>query len=132
MKVHKVNRIYSTLIGSALLVPLIAGCSEPVKNSTPVESTLTVNAQAVAAVPDYIKEAGELKVRFVENSPPGSFKSKSGVTTGWEVELAQLLGERMGLPVAAASIPFDQVIPAVMDGMADMSLASMFDTPARE
>jgi len=124
--------VLALLTGSILILPTLTACSTDATKSIPVDSGTASNAQAVASVPDYIKEAGELKVRFVENSPPGSFKSKSGMTTGWEVELAQLLGERMGLPVTAASVPFDQVIPGVVDGDADMGIASMFDTPVRE
>jgi len=90
------------------------------------------NAQAAAAVPQSIKDAGELRVRFVENSPPGSFRSATGITTGWEIELGSLLAERMALKLSMTVVPFDQVIPGVVEGASNIGMASMFDTPARE
>jgi len=111
---------------------MLAACSTDQASSRTIEKTQTTNAQAAAAVPENIRESGELKVRLVENSPPGSFRSKAGMITGWEVELAGLLGERMGIPVSIASVPFDQVISGVVDSSADIGIASMFDTPARE
>lgn len=132
MKLRLNIRTQASLVGAVLLLPMLAACSTDQAGSRTIEKTQTTNAQAAAAVPENIRESGELKVRLAENSPPGSFRSKAGMITGWEVELAGLLGERMGIPVSIASVPFDQVISGVVDSSADIGIASMFDTPARE
>ena len=57
---------------------------------------------------------------------------EDGKITGFDVEIIQAIGAEMGFDVKMVDMAFDSLIPAVMTGNVDISIAAMTITPERE
>ena len=92
-------------------------------------------ADAVAAdnspVLSRIVEGGTFKVGMSGTQPPFSVISKSGSLIGYEVDLANLLADAMGVKVEFVQKPFGQLLPALEKGEIDAIMSGMTMTPKR-
>jgi polar amino acid transport system substrate-binding protein len=71
-----------------------------------------------------IKDAGKVVVGTSADYPPFEFVDEAGITTGFDVELMNEIGKRMGVTVEWTDMPFDSLIAAVQEGKIDMSIAA--------
>ena len=92
-------------------------------------------ADAVAAdnapVLSRIVESGTFKVGMSGTQPPFTVISKSGSLIGYEVDLANLLAEAMGVKVEFVQKPFGELLPALEKGEIDAIMSGMTMTPQR-
>jgi len=92
-------------------------------------------ADAVAAdnapVLSRIVESGIFKVGMSGTQPPFTVISKSGTLIGYEVDLANLLAEAMGVKVEFVQKPFGELLPALEKGEIDAIMSGMTMTPKR-
>jgi polar amino acid transport system substrate-binding protein len=65
------------------------------------------------------------------NQPPFVVKAKSGELIGFEVDLANLLADAMGVDLKLVEKPFAQLLPALEAGEVDAVMSGMTMTPAR-
>ncbi len=64
--------------------------------------------------------------------PPTSFLAEDNKTpVGYNVEIAQLLGKKMGLKVKIKNVSFDSVIPGIAAGRYDFTATNMTPTADR-
>jgi polar amino acid transport system substrate-binding protein len=91
---------------------------------------VTVDAQKKSALTKIV-ESGELKVGTTGNQPPYSMTSLGGELVGYEVDLATLLAESMGLKLTLVQLPFDELLPALKAGKIDAVMSGMTITPER-
>lgn len=78
-----------------------------------------------------IVESGELKVGMTGNQPPYSMTSLGGELVGYEVDLATLLAESMGLELVLVQMPFGELLPSLKEGKIDAIMSGMTITPER-
>jgi polar amino acid transport system substrate-binding protein len=84
-------------------------------------------------LPAELQKTGVLKVATSAGSPPYTLYAEDNKTiTGGDIDLAIAIGQVLGLKVEFTSLAFPGIIPAILAGRFDMSIASMGDTPARE
>jgi polar amino acid transport system substrate-binding protein len=92
-------------------------------------------ADAVAAdnapVLSRIVESGTFKVGMSGTQPPFSVVSKSGSLIGYEVDLANILADAMGVEVEFVQKPFGELLPALEKGEIDAIMSGMTMTPKR-
>jgi polar amino acid transport system substrate-binding protein len=92
-------------------------------------------AESVAAdnapVLSRIVESGTFRVGMSGNQPPFSVISKSGSLIGYEVDLANLLADAMGVKVEFVQKPFGELLPALEKGEIDAIMSGMTMTPKR-
>jgi polar amino acid transport system substrate-binding protein len=87
---------------------------------------------AMAELPADIVKAGSIKVAIVPNYPPMEFKDPSTNTlTGFDVELGEALGRKLGIKIAWQETSFDQMMPAISTGRVDAILSGMTDVATR-
>jgi polar amino acid transport system substrate-binding protein len=117
---------------------MLSGC---VDNSTPAaadkassspDAAVPKNDSIAAMLPEKIKKAGVLNVGMANNYPPNEFKNADGAPAGWAVDLTNALGQVMGLKVNFDIGTFDNILPSVKAGKADMGVSSFTDTLERE
>ena len=84
-----------------------------------------------APVLSRIVESGTFKVGMSGTQPPFSVVSKSGSLIGYEVDLANLLADAMGVEVEFVQKPFGQLLPALEKGEIDAIMSGMTMTPKR-
>lgn len=105
-------------IGSVLLFAAIwlAGCAQPVEQaSKPSDSAATKSV---------------LRVGLTANYPP-LVEIQSGKLVGIEVDLAHEVGKDLDKRMEFVEIPWDKLIPALVDGQIDVIMSGMSITPER-
>ena len=126
------------LLGLVLAVALVAaGCGE--KSDSGGGSTGTTAAapavdEALAAkVPDAIKSDGKIVVGTDTTYSPNEFLDTDGKTViGWEIELFNAIGAKLGLKTQWQSAVFDAIIPGIGSGKYEMGVSSFFITDERK
>jgi polar amino acid transport system substrate-binding protein len=78
--------------------------------------------------------AGNLKVctALSTGNPPTYFFDANQKPTGAEVDLANALGQKMGLKVSFFDVAFASIVPAIQGGQCDVIMSSLYIKPARE
>ena len=71
-----------------------------------------------------IQKNGEMVVGTSAEYPPFEFVDETGKTTGFDVELMEEIGKRMGVVIIWTDMPFDSLIAAVQGGKIDASIAA--------
>jgi polar amino acid transport system substrate-binding protein len=85
-----------------------------------------------AEVPTEIKQNG-LKVAVVPNYPPMEFKDPATSTlTGFDVDLGDALGKKLGVKIAWQETSFDQLMPGITTQRFDAILSGMTDIKSRQ
>jgi polar amino acid transport system substrate-binding protein len=86
-----------------------------------------------AELPPDIVKAGVIKIAIVPNYPPMEFKDPATNTlTGFDVELGEALGRKLGIKIAWQETSFDQMMPAISTGRVDAILSGMTDIASRQ
>ena len=74
---------------------------------------------------------GEIRIGMTGNQPPYSMKAKNGKLMGYEVDLAKILAESMGVKLTMVELPFSELMPALQNGKVDAIMSGMTITPER-
>ena len=92
-----------------------------------------INKQVAAEVPAKYKAKGTLTVAADATYAPNELIGPDGHTVvGMDADLANALGEVMGLKVKVVNATFDSIIPGLASGKYDLGMSSFTDTKARE
>ena len=145
---HGRRRSAWLIVGVALTVTvlfaaLVTGCGSstssttspsPSASSTVIDgATITSDASLHALLPQSILSAGEIRVASDIPYPP--WEMYVGNTTqpaGFDYDLSQALGAKLGIKAAFINTPFDSIILAVQGGKRDMIMSDMYDNAERE
>lgn len=85
-----------------------------------------------AELPAEIAKAGAIKVAIVPNYPPMEFKDPAtGQLMGFDVELGEAIGKKLGIKIAWQETSFDQMMPAIATGRVDAIMSGMTDLASR-
>jgi polar amino acid transport system substrate-binding protein len=84
-----------------------------------------------APVLSRIVDSGTFRVGMSGTQPPFSVVSKSGSLIGYEVDLANILAEAMGVEVEFVQKPFGELMTALEKGEVDAIMSGMTMTPQR-
>ena len=92
------------------------------------------NASVVAVeLPPEMAKQGSIKVAIVPNYPPMEFRDPATNTlTGFDVELGEALGKKLGVKIVWQETSFDQMMPAIATGRVDAILSGMTDMASRQ
>ena len=112
-----------------------AGSSSAVAESvpTPLNLNLAKDDAIAATLPDKYKQSGAIIVATDATYPPNEFLADgSNDPIGMDIDLANALGQLLGVKVTVEPASFDGIIAGINAGRYDMSLSSFTDTKARE
>lgn len=93
----------------------MAGCGDNKQNAAPKE------------VP--VKK--ELKVACVATYPPFVYKDTEGKIVGFDVDLTRAVAKELGSDVVYVSMPFNEMVPALVENKADIAVAAVDMTQDR-
>src|SRR6266852_8107106 len=92
----------------------------------------TASVIAVELPPEIAKQ-GSVRVAVVPNYPPMEFRDPAtNALTGFDVELGEALGRKLGVKIAWQETSFDQMMPAIATGRVDAILSGMTDLKSRQ
>jgi polar amino acid transport system substrate-binding protein len=109
--------VIRTIIKTALVLTLVLGTA--------------VGAFAADSTLARVVENDELRVGTSGAQPPFSLVSKSGELIGFDIDLANLIADAMGVEVTFVQKPFGQLLDALEAGEVDIIMSGMTMTPAR-
>jgi polar amino acid transport system substrate-binding protein len=100
-------------------------------------ATALICAAAASAMavelPAEIAKQGSIRVAIVPNYPPMEFRDPAtNALTGFDVELGEALGRKLGVKIAWQETSFDQMMPAIATGRVDAILSGMTDMASRQ
>jgi polar amino acid transport system substrate-binding protein len=121
---------------AAVAALTLTGC---VDNSTPAQSgspgssaaAITTDEAAAALVPAAVADRGTLIIGTEPTYAPNEFKNEAGEPIGWDIELAAGIAAKLGLTPTFQVAKFDNIIPSVAGGKADIGASSFTYTPER-
>lgn len=126
----KFRKVMTLAMAAVLGASLLAGCGNSAKDTqdnAPAEST--TDAAATSTVPTVTE--GKLIMATNAYFPPYEYYEGNEIV-GIDVEIAEAIGEKLGLEVEVQDMEFDSIITAVSTGKADIGLAGMTVTPERQ
>jgi polar amino acid transport system substrate-binding protein len=93
---------------------------------------LVCSAGAAAELPDAVRQAGALHASVNAIYPPMEYKdTASGHLTGLDVELGEALAKRLGVRIMWAESAFEQLMPSLQTGRADLIISGLTDRVSR-
>ncbi|WP_216327622.1 transporter substrate-binding domain-containing protein [Deinococcus aestuarii] len=96
-------------------------------------SALALGAASVAhAELADVKRRGELRVVMSGEYPPFSQPATSGGLEGFDVDVANEIGKRLGVKTTVIKADFSSIIAGIQSGQFDLGVASQSKTPERE
>lgn len=74
---------------------------------------------------------GEIMIGMTGNQPPYNMKAKNGRLIGYDVDLANILAESMGVKLVIVEMPFHELMPSLKNAKVDAVISGMTITPER-
>ena len=102
---------------------------------TPADlAAITTDPSLKAMLPSAISSANDLRVASDIPYAPWEYyvSATSKQVTGFDYDLAQAIGKKIGIPVSFEETPFDSIILAIKGGRRDMIMSDMYDNAQRE
>lgn len=137
--------IFGGLVVCSLVAVLAAGCGGSKKSaSTTTTAATTTSAAATGTTKVAVDKTAAALVPAKEKSKtlivaadasyaPNEFIGSDGKTVvGWDPELAQAIGEALGIKIKVVNATFATIIPGLQSGKYDVGMSSFSDTKARE
>lgn len=78
-----------------------------------------------------IRRRGRLLVGTEPTFPPFEFVDEKNQIVGFDIDIANELAKRLGVRLEIVSLPFDSLIPALLQGKIDLIIAGMTITEER-
>lgn len=130
------KRLAAMAMTAVLGAALLTGCGSSTDSTSeaPAEGATTAAESATgAAATSTVPTVTEGKLIMATNAyfPPYEYYEGSEIV-GIDAEIAEAIGEKLGLEVEIQDMEFDSIITAVSTGKADIGLAGMTVTPERE
>ena len=118
----------SWLAGAGLLV---AGTAAGLLLAGTAPSTAAGTAPATAQGVDDIVAAGEVRIGVLTGAPPFGTIDERGNPAGYDVDVANLVAEYLGVTAKLVPLTPPARIPALEAGKVDFLVATLAPTPAR-
>lgn len=104
-----------------------------IKKLTLVAALLAAFSAHAVDLPDAIKSSKTITVGVVPNYPPLEMKDlKTGELTGFDIELGNAIGKKLGVEMKWQETSFEQFLSSIKTGRVDMILSGFSDLPARQ
>ena len=116
---------------------LLTGCvdnSATVASNAPSSSAvaIAIDPKSAALLPEKTAKSGTLVIATDPSYAPNEFKDEAGNPTGWGIELVTAVAAKLGLKPTFQVSKFDNIIPSVTGGKADIGESSFTDNIERE
>lgn len=118
---------------AVLMVASLAGCSSGAKETETTAAASEAGAETAAedAEEEKTAEGGTLIMGTNATFPPYEYYEGDEIV-GIDVEIAQAIGEKLGMEVTVEDMEFDALIPALASNKVDIVAAGMTVTPERQ
>ncbi len=125
-----------TVIMAIAMVVSLASCTKTAESSKNTEATnvseTVSSAKVESTTPtiDAIKASGKLRMA-TGTYVPFEYRDADNKIVGFDVDLGQLIADKLGVELEVMDMPFTSIIPSIEKGEYDLAIAAMYDKPAR-
>ena len=89
-------------------------------------------AASAAELPEAIRQAGALRASVNAIYPPMEYKDPAtGQLTGLDIDLGEALAKRLGVKIVWSESAFEQLMPSLQTGRADLIISGLTDRVSR-
>ena len=111
------KKIIAAILAVIMIAACLAGCG---------------SAETATNKLDAVKSAGKLVMATSPDFPPFESLTAEGEVVGIEVEVMELICQKLGVQLEIKQMSFDSVLPGVQAGKYDVGVSGISVTPARE
>jgi len=108
------KKVFALIISAILLLTCLAGCG-----STGVSL-------------DQVKKAGKLTIATSPDFPPFESLGENGAVEGIEIDILNIICDKLGVELEINQIDFDSVLPGVQAGKYNVGVSGISVTPKRQ
>ena len=116
------------ILAALLAISLVAGCG---KTETAPKASAKSAPAKVSSV-DQIKKRGKLVLATGNYRPFEYHDEKTNKTVGYDVDLAEVIAKKIGVPLEVKDMQFTSLIPSLQNDQADIVIAAMYITEQRK
>ncbi|MDI3417116.1 ABC transporter substrate-binding protein [Streptomyces luteolus] len=109
---------------------LLAGCGD--QTDAAQRARNSENAPLADKLPQSIKDAGVVKVGSDIAYPPVEYKDKNGKVVGIDLDIAEALGEQLGVEFSFENGTFDTLLGGLRSKRYNIAMSAMTDTKDRQ
>jgi polar amino acid transport system substrate-binding protein len=97
-------------------------------------AAISTDSSLKAMLPSSISSTNNLRVASDIPYPPWEYyvSATSKQATGFDYDLSQAIGKKIGIPTSFNETPFDSIILAIKGGRRDMIMSDMYDNATRQ
>lgn len=130
--IHQLARMKNGFLFITLGVLIfLAGCSNsPTSSSTETEKDNTTETSQTKV--DEIKEEGKIVIATGNYFPFEYHDQKLNKLVGYDIDLGEKIGEKLGVEVEWSEMQFQTLIPSLQNNQADLVIAAMYITDERK
>lgn len=129
------NKIRKSILTVGLLVALLlTGCGQK-ENAKTAENVSAESTQSAESADDElarILDEGVLKVGVEGTYPPITYHDEEGNLTGFDIEVSQAIGEKLGVEVEFVEAEWDSLLAAIDSGRIDTVINAVSITSERQ
>ncbi|SDB88276.1 amino acid ABC transporter substrate-binding protein, PAAT family [Raineyella antarctica] len=128
------TRVLTPVAALALAAGLAAcGGSDKGATSSPAPTTVNTAAPLYAQLPQAVKDKGSVQVGSdIAYAPMEYYDTDGSTVVGFDKELGDLLGTKLGVPLVFNNATFDGLITQLDSNRFDAAISSMSDTKERQ
>lgn len=116
------------ILAALLAISLVVGCG---KTETAPKASAKSAPAKVSSV-DQIKKRGKLVLATGNYRPFEYHDEKTNKTVGYDVDLAEVIAKKIGVPLEVKDMQFTSLIPSLQNDQADIVIAAMYITEQRK
>ncbi len=130
MKKSIVSMFYAVVL---MLAFMLGGCGGEKKEAAPAATAEQPAAGGIweQSTLNKILKSGVLRVGMEAGYMPFELKNKNGEIVGFDVEIAKMMAEDMGVKLELVNTAWDGIIPALLTDKFDIIMSGMTITPQR-
>jgi polar amino acid transport system substrate-binding protein len=129
-------RLWGLVAAAALSAASLSACADNSNSDGASGSSSSASVKKddklAALVPDDIAKKGTLKVGTDPTYAPNEFKDDNDKIVGFDIDLFDAVGKKLGLKADYQGSIFDNIIPGVQGGSYDVGVSSFTDNAERE
>jgi polar amino acid transport system substrate-binding protein len=115
-----------TIGRNPLILALVGGLA-----AATITATAAARTSSSVTPPPAIKSAGKIVWCSDVEYPPEEYYNKQNKAVGSDIDIANAVGNLMGVKTQIKNIVFDSIIPALLTKKCDAIISGMNDTPTR-
>lgn len=108
-----------------------SGGSQPSSRAAPEVPSVSKDAKLAAMVPPAIAADGKIVVGQDQSYAPNEFVDSSGKVTGFDVDLGNAIGQKLGLQMEYQNAAFSGILAGLGSGQYELAMSSFSVNPER-